>query len=112
MFAAPCLTNALYAIVSASANPAVPPHLRLEDALRLFREHGFDLLIAEAQVQSAEGDVRVAGAVPNPSVGLSFGHAFTYNPESTDPANACAQSNATCTSNTITVDLNDQAAIS
>ncbi|HJZ84271.1 MAG TPA: TolC family protein, partial [Polyangia bacterium] len=98
-------------LLAASAN-SLPSHLTLGDALRLFRERGFDLIIAEAQVESAQGDLNIAGAVPNPSLGLSFGHAFTYQPDSSDPTNACSQSNATCTANTIGAALNDQSAIS
>ncbi len=94
--------------LAAASEPVVPAHLRLEDATRIFREHGFDLIVAEAQIQSAEGDVKIAGAIPNPSLGNSFGHAFTYTPD--DPS--CAQSNATCSANIYTVDLSDQAALS
>jgi cobalt-zinc-cadmium efflux system outer membrane protein len=103
----------LWAMVVVPTNEVpLPSHVTLADALRIFRERGFDLIIAEAQVDSAEGDVKVAGAVPNPSVGVSFGHAFTYQPESSDPSNSCSNSNASCTSNTIGLDLSDQAAIS
>lgn len=45
----------------------LPGSLTLDDALRLFRQRGFDLLIAEAAVQNAQGDVHAAGAVPNPN---------------------------------------------
>ncbi len=67
-----------------AAEPAVPepttlpPSLTLGAALGLFRERGLDLLVAEAAVMSAEGDVRVAGAVPNPSLSGSYGKSFTY----------------------------------
>jgi cobalt-zinc-cadmium efflux system outer membrane protein len=104
-----------FLLATATADPAqvsIPSHVALTDALRIFRERGFDLIIAEAQVESAEGDLKVAGAVPNPSVGFNFGHVFTYQPDSSDPNNACSQSNATCTANTIGIDLNDQNAIS
>jgi cobalt-zinc-cadmium efflux system outer membrane protein len=94
-------------VVSAD-DTALPLHLTLDNAVSIFRAHGFDLLVADAAVRSAEGDVRIAGAVPNPSLGTSFGHAFTYQPN--DPS--CVQSNATCSANTIGFDLNDQAALS
>jgi cobalt-zinc-cadmium efflux system outer membrane protein len=84
--------------------PVLPSRVSLEDALRIFRQHGLDLIIAEAAVASAEGDVGVAGAVPNPSLGASFSHAFTYNPGS-----QC--DGATCSANGVGVDLNDQNAI-
>jgi len=47
---------------------ALPARLTLDDALRLLREHGLDLLIADAAIASAEGDVTVAGAIQNPNV--------------------------------------------
>lgn len=39
----------------------------METALQIFRERGIDLLIADAAVEGAEGDVRVAGVVANPN---------------------------------------------
>jgi outer membrane protein, heavy metal efflux system len=53
---------------AAAATPDVPQNLTLDDALRLFRARGFDLLLAEAQVKSAEADEYTAGAVPNPGL--------------------------------------------
>jgi len=44
--------------------------LTLNDALRIFRERGFDLAIANASIASAQGDVTIAGAVANPSLSL------------------------------------------
>ena len=66
------------------APAALPSILRLDDALQLLGERGLDLLIAEALVSSAEGDVRVAGAVANPGLSLSYGRSFTYG-NCTDP---------------------------
>ncbi len=54
--------------------------LTLNDALRMFRERAFDVLIANETIASAQGDVTVAGAVANPSLSLSAGHSFDYNP--------------------------------
>jgi cobalt-zinc-cadmium efflux system outer membrane protein len=99
-------------VVATTTGTSLPAQLSLADALRLFHERGFDLLLAEAQIESAQGDLGIAGAIPNPSLGVNFGHAFTYQPDSSDPSNACSQSNATCTANTIGFDLNDQNAIS
>jgi outer membrane protein, heavy metal efflux system len=62
------------------APPELPATLRLEDALRLFRERGLDLLIAEAAVASAEADVRIAGAVPNPALNGSVGRSWNCGP--------------------------------
>jgi len=66
-----------------AASPAavaseLPAVLRLDDALRLLRERGIDILIAEAAISAAEGDVRIAGAVMNPALSLSYGRSFTY----------------------------------
>jgi outer membrane protein, heavy metal efflux system len=55
---------------------ALPSVLSLADAMALFRKNGLDVLLAEAAVESAEGDVGVAGAVPNPSLSGSFGKSF------------------------------------
>src|SRR5580692_6025346 len=70
---------------SACAEGPVPPQmvlpvmLTLQDAMRVFRARGLDLLIAEAAVRSAEGAVRIAGAVPNPVASGSVGNAFTFS---------------------------------
>ena len=54
----------------------VPAQLRLSDALRLFREHGLDLILAEAAVEGARGDTLVASAAPNPSFSGGVGRSF------------------------------------
>lgn len=51
----------------------LPQSLTLEEALERFRKKGFDLLIADAMVQSAEGDLRIASGIFNPSASGSFG---------------------------------------
>jgi cobalt-zinc-cadmium efflux system outer membrane protein len=60
--------------------PAVvlPGRLSLEDALAIFREKGLDLLTAEAAVSGAEGDLRAAGAIQNPTLTGSYGRSHTY----------------------------------
>jgi cobalt-zinc-cadmium efflux system outer membrane protein len=55
---------------------AVPAQLRLPDALRLFREHGLDLILAEAAVETARGDTLLASAAPNPSFSGGVGRSF------------------------------------
>jgi cobalt-zinc-cadmium efflux system outer membrane protein len=72
---------------TATANvspPADPPRstgpLTLDSALRQFREHGFDLLIADASLDAAEADVRTSAEPPNPSLSLSRGSSATYDP--------------------------------
>jgi cobalt-zinc-cadmium efflux system outer membrane protein len=55
---------------------AVPAHLHLVDALRLFREQGLDLILAEAAVESAKGDSLLARAAPNPAFSAGVGRSF------------------------------------
>jgi cobalt-zinc-cadmium efflux system outer membrane protein len=57
----------------------LPQTLTLDDALRIFRTRGLELLIADATVRSAEGAVRTAGAMPNPVLGASWTDSFTYH---------------------------------
>ena len=54
----------------------IPPALLLDDALALFRKHGFDLIIADAQIDSASGDVTAAGAIANPTASGGYYHSF------------------------------------
>jgi cobalt-zinc-cadmium efflux system outer membrane protein len=69
-------------VFAATSPPEVelPAKLTLKDALEIFRTKGLDLLIADAAVQSAEGDVRIASGLYNPSVGLGRGQSTTYDP--------------------------------
>jgi cobalt-zinc-cadmium efflux system outer membrane protein len=68
----------------ATGGPRVvlPERLSLDQALEEVRTRGLDVLIAEAQARSAEGDLSAAGAVPNPAVSLEYGRAFNYAPQS------------------------------
>lgn len=73
---------ALAAPLVAHAHPEdqplrLPEMLTLDDALRIFRQRGLDLLIADARVLDAEGDVHAAGAVPNPSWSAFGSYTFT-----------------------------------
>jgi cobalt-zinc-cadmium efflux system outer membrane protein len=101
------LVSTLAAIAPAARADVVPAAvelpslLTLDDAIRIFRQRGLELLIAEAAVQSAEGDVHSAGMIPNPSVSLGYGRAFGYD------ASQCS----TCSANTYAVSLSDSAAI-
>ncbi len=67
---------ALAFLLAAAAEPGLPPVLTLPEALRLFRERSFDLLLADAQVAAARGDQAAAGAVPNPALSGSVGRSF------------------------------------
>jgi cobalt-zinc-cadmium efflux system outer membrane protein len=90
--------------VSSSPGVDLPDTLTLEDALRIFRERGFDLLIAEAAVRSAEADTHVAGAVPNPIVSAGYGRVIPpYDPAS------CGGGG--CSANQWTLGLSDNGAI-
>jgi cobalt-zinc-cadmium efflux system outer membrane protein len=67
---------------------SLPRVLHLAEALQIFRERGLDLLIADAAVQSAAADVRIAHALPNPALTLGYGKSFAKrlgDPEADPP---------------------------
>ena len=72
------------------ADPAIPAHLTLDDALAIFHAHGFDLLLAAAAEASARGDLESARAFQNPVVTAGGGHAFTYDPSRCDTGGCSA----------------------
>jgi cobalt-zinc-cadmium efflux system outer membrane protein len=78
-------TAALMTAEAARAEGPVPPPtelpqtLTLDEALHIFRTRGLELLIADANVRSAEGAIGVAGAMPNPVLGANWSDAFTYH---------------------------------
>jgi cobalt-zinc-cadmium efflux system outer membrane protein len=80
----------------------LPALVTLSDADRLFHTSGLDLLVADAQVVHAEGDVMVARAVQNPNIQGSVGYAFDYGP----PA-ACVG----CSPWSFTVQVSDNATL-
>lgn len=82
----------------------LPATLSLQQAIEIFHVHGLDLLIAEAAVQSAEGGVTAANAIPNPSLSVSYG-AYSFFYSCTNPA-GCARPPSS-----LDVGLTDQAAI-
>jgi cobalt-zinc-cadmium efflux system outer membrane protein len=51
----------------------------MQDALRLFRERGFDLIVADATVDSTRGDAQIASAIPNPALSGGVGRSFGFN---------------------------------
>jgi cobalt-zinc-cadmium efflux system outer membrane protein len=79
------VTATAHAEVASAPPVSLPDALTMEDALRLFRQRGFDLLIADAAVTSAEGDLKVAGAVPNPSWSASASYTFSAPQMATTP---------------------------
>jgi cobalt-zinc-cadmium efflux system outer membrane protein len=105
---------------AASPVPAateLPGTLSLDEALHIFRTRGLELLIAEANVRSVEGAVKVAGAVPNPVISGSVGDAFTYTTKDpscqyTSPVLSPASTNyVACSSVVWNVGVSDSAAI-
>ncbi len=88
----------------------LPPTLSLDEALRIFRNRGLDLLIAEAATRSAEGTVKIAGAIPNPVFNASVGNSFTYSTSKASLAN-CLQNGAVCSPWANTLSISDSAAI-
>ncbi|HZU81402.1 MAG TPA: TolC family protein, partial [Polyangiaceae bacterium] len=62
----------------APAPPSLPARLGLDQALDIVRTRGFDVLVADAQVRGAEGDLRAAQAVPNPALSFGYGRVLGY----------------------------------
>ncbi len=86
------LLAALSVTASARADlPPAPPSavysspigatLTQAQAVAIFRTRGLDLLIADAAMMNAEGDVAAADHVPNPYVSVAAGPAFNYQPD-------------------------------
>ena len=84
----------------------LPQQLSLEQSVQILRSKSLDLLMAEAAVHSAEGDVGIAGAVPNPAINAGYGRALNY---SSGPPFCSVP--GTCDANQYTVGISDQAAI-
>jgi cobalt-zinc-cadmium efflux system outer membrane protein len=84
----------------------LPAQLSLEKALELFRTRGLDLLIADAAVIGAQGDLRAAGAIPNPQLSTGFGRVFNYSTAGT-PGAPCVG----CSIYQLGGGLSDQAAL-
>lgn len=86
------LVALLLAAAAAQPPSALPSPLTLPEALRIFRERGFDLLLAQAQVESAQGDLQAAAALPNPQLSGSLGRSFNYDPAQCAGCSATARS--------------------
>ena len=89
-------------LLAALVVTVLPPVITIDDALRIFREQGFELLIADAQVAAAAGDATAATAIANPQLGATVGRSFDYD------ARACPGCSATAWS----VALTDPSALS
>jgi outer membrane protein, heavy metal efflux system len=85
----------------------LPVQLSLDQSVQILRTRSLDVLIAEAAVNNAAGDVGVAGAVPNPALSLSYGRVLNY------PASPnCPGGGGTgCSPDEYVLGLSDQAAI-
>jgi cobalt-zinc-cadmium efflux system outer membrane protein len=81
----------------------IPSPLHMGDAVRIFRERGFDLLIADAATESARGDLKTAQAFPNPAVTAAGGRSFTYDPGRCDHPG--------CSATSVAAGLSDQGLI-
>jgi cobalt-zinc-cadmium efflux system outer membrane protein len=102
----------------------LPQQLSLDQSIQILKTRSLDLLIAEAAVKNAEGDVDVAGAVPNPALSLYYGRVLPpYDPHAAGfvvtgpgPTPGSVQgSNQVlcpgCSASAYTIGLTDQAAI-
>jgi outer membrane protein, heavy metal efflux system len=96
--AVPCLLTSSAVAREPDGEFEVPAQLHLSDALRLFREHGLDLILAEAATEAAHGDALLANAAPNPAFSGGIGRSF-----------ACSGSG--CSSLAWNAGISDQAAI-
>jgi cobalt-zinc-cadmium efflux system outer membrane protein len=76
----------------AEQSSTLPVHLGMADALRLFRERGFDLIVADATVDSVRGDAQMAGAIPNPAISGGVGRSFGFNSKACPGCSALAWS--------------------
>ena len=92
------------------AVPRLPQMLSLDEALRIFRNEGLDLLIAEANVRNAEGGILIASALPNPVLSGGAGYAITYA-NNAFSRSQCLQNGAQCSSWTNNIGVNDSAAL-
>jgi cobalt-zinc-cadmium efflux system outer membrane protein len=93
-----------------AAQVELPQTLSLTQALDLMRSHGLDLLIADANTESAEGQVLINNAVPNPQVSASLGNAITYANTPFGQRN-CMQNGAVCSPWTSSIGVTDSAAL-
>jgi outer membrane protein, heavy metal efflux system len=108
-FLAACLAFGQLAGADVIPQPVeLPLQLSLDQSVQILRAKSLDLLIAEASVRNAEGDVGVASYVPNPALNLGYGRTLGgYPTDGTCPGSATTG----CSPDQWTVGINDQAAI-
>src|SRR5436309_440117 len=80
----------LCALLAAAAAASLPPTIGLSEALRLFRQQGFDALLADEAVNLARADELAAAAVANPTLSGSVGRSFGYDPAACPGCSATA----------------------
>lgn len=73
---------------TAPATTTFPRLLSLSDARKMFRDRGYDLIIAQAQVAGAEADVLSQSASPNPAI---FGNVATAVGSYNDSCAGCSR---------------------
>jgi len=56
--------------------PPLPARLTLPEALEIYRQRGYDLLLADAAMLNADGNLRSAAQVANPTAGFTYGRSF------------------------------------
>jgi cobalt-zinc-cadmium efflux system outer membrane protein len=89
----------------------MPQQLSMDQAVQILRTKSLDLLIAEASVRNAEGDVGVAGAIPNPAINLGYGRVLPpYNSNARDATTGQLLCSG-CSNNQWTAGISDSAAI-
>jgi outer membrane protein, heavy metal efflux system len=93
--------------VARATEDGLPSTLTLPEAEDIFLTRGLDLLIAQFGAQGAEGDLRVAGAHPNPGVDLSL----LYTPQLTHGVLYPLGTNGTSSLFGFNVGMNDNALI-
>lgn len=81
----------------------IPKTVTLADALRIFHKRGYDLLLADASVLTAEGDLALGGAIPNPSINAIYGRVI----DKAYDTSSCGS----CSANSYTVGVSDNGAI-
>jgi cobalt-zinc-cadmium efflux system outer membrane protein len=82
--------------------PTLPATLTLDQAVSIFRERGYDLLIADATVRTAEGNLQSAAQIANPSIALAYGRSFGV-PESESNAYSASLNDSGALLDTIAV---------
>jgi cobalt-zinc-cadmium efflux system outer membrane protein len=89
----------------------LPPQLGLDQAIQILKSKSLDVLIAEAAVKSAEGDLHAAGAVPNPAITGGYGRVLPpYDPGARDKTSGALLCPG-CSADQFMIGLSDQAAI-